>query len=159
VSNRSALLAVMDRAGTDDSEAGEVFRSLFDDLPALEHRSQDSWVRNFEQSCNQFVGGSTIYAYYRMLSSSLHPGLLSAVPYVLTSLSTPDAPPSFIPILGPSQFVLTWSLQSCLWAGWAVDKILGCELFREAVHPAAERLELSPLILASAGIPTGSDLD
>jgi hypothetical protein len=144
--SRSALTAVMNETVA-GGEASRVFATLFQQLPALERRPQDEWILRFEQACSRLEGGAIIYAWYRMLSSSIHTGMLSAAPYLLESMSQPEAPFSLIPMTIADGFLLSWTLISCVWAGWTIDKLLNTDIFGSAVAPIALRMDISPLKL------------
>jgi hypothetical protein len=138
--------AVMSDA-EDSTELARVLGRLISALPLPELNPQDGWIRRFEQSCKRLEGGSTIYACYRMLSSAIHTGMISAVPYLLSSVLAPDEPLPLVPDTSQFEFVLTWALHSCIWSGWAIDQILKADLFGGAMAPIANRLDLPQLVL------------
>jgi hypothetical protein len=81
-----------------------------------------------------------------MLSSMSHAGFLSATPHLIKPVGVPDDSLPPVPDTSQSDFALTWALQSCVWSGWAIDKMLAADLFTSAMALTAQRLGLPRLL-------------
>lgn len=110
-----------------------------------------SWSAKMEQVCRQLQSGDTVYIRYRLLSRMMHGGMSSAEPY-LFQLINDDDQFNFIPSVNPSNEMSLMSVASCVWAGWAIDEILGEPIFSEVLEPIADQLNLSPLFAKTSDL-------
>ena len=83
-----------------------------------------------------------------MLSSEVHPGFGSASLYFLAATARELAGDDELP-KGPANFgvsdALLLAIDSCVWAGWSIDKLFAIEHFGPVIAPIADRLDLVPL--------------
>ncbi len=109
-------------------DAPEVFHSLLTEIDnEVDVPPEMAWVRKVEKVCEKLDTGETVYWHYRLLTSQMHPGLASAIPYMLKLPDVPgfDKKPSLL----DTRMALSLAVGSCVWAGWSADSIFGAELF------------------------------
>jgi hypothetical protein len=134
---------------------GEIASDIPDGLPILrllrsiatdlDVREDMAWIRYVQKVSDKLATGHLVYAHYRLLSSEMHFGLGSAVPYILGTLKG-DMPNKAEPFSLGAHMALFDAVASCVWAGWSTDSLYGSELFEPVVRPVADRLELVPLL-------------
>ncbi len=112
-----------------------------DDLKAA--RKVRDWVKDVSQVCHRLHSGDVVYAHYRMLSSEMHPGFGSAVPYMVDSFRSGLLGKEPADITG--NLALEIAVGACVWAGWATDELFGIEAFGPVVSTPASRLNYTPL--------------
>lgn len=109
----------------------------------LDVPKQMAWVQRVEQVCGKLKTGLVVYSAYRGLTSEMHPGPGSAIPYMLPSIGSDrmaKEPVSFV-----ARQALQLAIGACVWAGWSADTLFDVELFGPVVAKAAERLDYIPL--------------
>jgi hypothetical protein len=136
-------------------EVPVILDRIMSDLPGSSAEPGTEWVSVFKQVCDKLDSGDFIYSYYRALSSSCHPGLGSASPYMMAGFDSAkrlDAPELVhVPLTHDVQLTLWLAIGGCLWAGWSVDRLFGINHFGPILDPIAQALGFHRLVRVEPG--------
>ncbi len=121
-------------AGIDDEPDPflEFLRSFPEEIMPLRRKEED-WVTHFEQVCNRFEESEELYLIYRVLSSLVHPGFMTAVPYIEPILMRTSDVTDLSSKKSPGTMLLTLSFGNCAWTLSALDAVTKADTFSDLI--------------------------
>jgi hypothetical protein len=140
-------------SGTTNEDQSELIQALLEVLPDITPNDGTGWVTVFEQVCKKLETGEDVYEYWRQLCAMIHPGFVSAGPFVVSSVDvdTWEVPErlSREPMDSPdSRGILQMAIGGCAWAAWAAESLFDSISFTGSLLEAkVRRLAFIPLEL------------